>query len=181
MSLLRFLSLGRSLDKNRNTYGRFRTVGMNAFIPGFLKNKATKNWFAEPAGIDNEFLEQSETRTQTPTNTDNMNNARTSTDSAAGSSEGPFLLPAEQHDNNNTTSSEESKPTFLRRLLPQWKKSSRRSGTMLLQHVTPVRNDLSLSDLELAPVRNDPADLRSGETNPEQRFLGLFRSRLTLK
>lgn len=182
MSLVRLLTLGTCLDKSRNYYGRFKSVGIEAVVPCFSVPVGSRS--AKRRSKPDSPFGETETNSNPKTHASSGTADSPFDDSFAKSSEEPLPLPEAQLD--NTAQSEEGGRVFLggwfRKRLPA------RRASELLHQVTVTRNDLSLADLELVPVRADASSQavswhgKGGldEKNLARRVFGLFRSMLPL-
>ena len=179
MNLVKFLTVGTSLDRRKEQAGRFKVIAKERVVPCFARSgaecpataadpggRAASRDFSRASGalLEEEFLH--EEFLSGPAGTDLANTDQAKFD-------------------NNQQRSEEGGSSFLRHLFRLRRR--RRTGSMLMQHVTVVRNDLSVSDLELVPAKPivstahalDVAAKLSG-AGVGSRLLGMFRSMRTL-
>lgn len=181
MNLAKFLSVGASLDRGKDQAGRFKVIAKDRVVPCFTGGGATPPAAATGAGVpfgtdeasrvgrnwlEEEFLDEE------------FLSGRPSGKALANTDQAKF--------DNDQQASEEGGGSFLRHL---FRLSRRRhhAGSMLMQHVTVVRNDLSLSDLELVPTKPASSSAHSLDMSAKfdgdgvgRRLLGMFRSMRTL-
>lgn len=162
MRILPLLTLGKALDRGKSKPGRFKPVAMEQVVPRFGCGGGTGYSRMDPAlgvGSGHERTMDAMPNREFCSETDPV-----------------------QLDNCKLRRSGEGRGITLLRRLIYGRQPRRRSGTLLMQHVTVIRNDLSVADLELVPAKPLGASRSlgwgghlAGSSGWLRRWRGLFR------